>query len=255
MGAVYGTQRVSLSQNLMKKDYRTISPKKGFSLAEVIITIVIAAMIMVAVLMIYDNVRNRAESINQKLGEYILPNEILHRIAEDIDRIVAPGSDAQITINNKYENGFSTGQLIIISRIYDNQNRPQIFEKVVWQSNYDPDMNRLMLYRSHSGITEEDKFLSQQEAQWRERKMELFVPLCTGVSFFRIEAIKGQNVNDKWSGNSLPGAVVATISFGQPIESPLGGFTVAETEMISRTIAIDRTRKMKFTFVKENVEL
>ena len=239
----------------MRKSYRKLIRNDGFSLAEVIVTIVIAAMILLSVLTIYGNVRNRADSINQKLGEYILPNEILHRIADDIDRIVAPGADAQITINNRYDNGFSTAQLIITSRIYDNRNNQQIFEKVIWQSNYDPDINRLMLYRSHSGITEEDKLLSQQKAEGQERRMELFVPLCTGVSFFRIEAIRGQNINDKWSGDSLPGAVVVTISFGQPVESPLGGFTVAEAERVSRTIAVDRTRKIRFAFKKENVAL
>jgi len=238
----------------MKKHGITFGSRRGFSLAELLATLTIAAMITVAIFMIYDNAKKSAALIDQKLEKYTLPREILQRIAEDLDRLGTPGADTKITIENKYDSGFPTARLTITNRIYDSNSRPQVFEKVVWQTNYDPDMNRLMLYRSHSGITLEDKLLSGQEADWKEMGMELFVPLCTGVTFFRIQAVKGEQMHESWTAGTLPPAILATISFAEPFESPLGGLDVLEEEKISRTIVIDRTRKIKFIFVKNTDE-
>jgi len=223
---------------------------KGFSLAEITAALVIASMIMIAVLTIYDNVKSSAASINERLDRYTLPNEILQRIAEDLDRLVTPGLDTTITLENKYDTGFATARMVITSQIYDSNSKPRVFEKVVWQSNYDPETNRLVLYRSHSGIALEDTLLSRQEAESKEMGMELFVPICTGVSFFGIQALQGQKPISSWTSDSLPRAVEAVISFAEPIESPTGGIEIPEEEKITRTIAINRTRKIGYNFAK-----
>ncbi|MFH1615081.1 MAG: hypothetical protein ABIG61_08375 [Planctomycetota bacterium] len=224
-----------------------------FSLAEAGATLVIGAMVTVALLMFYNNMEKQAFSINSHLDEYTLPVEILQRIAEDMDRVVTPGSDLKIRITNTYSSGFRTARLIITSEIVNNDSKPQTFEKIVWQSSYDITTNRLTLYRSHSGINVEDALLSKQEEEWKEMKLELFVPLCTGVSFFQVQALKNSQLLDDWTTDALPHGVVVTISFADPVETTMG-LDIPTEKLISRTIAVDRTRKITFNFTKKKDE-
>ncbi|MBA7698919.1 hypothetical protein ES703_107602 [subsurface metagenome] len=148
----------------------------GFSLAEVLAALMIAAMVLVAVLGIYSRAETSAVAITRKLDEFRLPSEVLQRIAEDLDRMVTPGSDTRITVENKTEKGYPTARLIIVNTIYDSKNKRQVFEQIIWQSSFDNDANGLVLYRSHTGIALEDKLLDEQRKSWE--KAFSFVPTC-----------------------------------------------------------------------------
>jgi hypothetical protein len=69
-----------------------------------------------------------------------------------------------------------------------------------------------------------------------------------------VQVPKDEEFQDKWSGPSLPYGVVVTISFAEPYKTISGTFDVPETEKISRTIAINRTRKIDFQVIKEEDE-
>lgn len=230
---------------------RLLRQKLGFSLAEVLVALTIGAMVLVAVLGIYSRAESSAAAITRKLDSSRLPSEVLQRIAEDLDRTVAPGADTKVTIDNKFENGFSTAQLTVLKTIYDSKNKEQTFEKIIWQTSYDNDANGLVLYRSHSGIALEDKLLDEQKEDWEK---ELFVPVCTGVTFFKIQVPRGGNLQDKWTGDSLPSGIVVTISFAKPFKTLAGTLDVPDEEKVTRNIAIDRTRKIKFILVKKEDE-
>ncbi|HDZ69106.1 MAG TPA: hypothetical protein ENH43_01650 [Phycisphaerales bacterium] len=94
----------------------------------------------------------------------------------------------------------------------------------------------------------EDKLLDEQKESWER---ELFVPICDGVTFFKIQVPKGEDFLDRWTSASLPKAVVVTISFTEPFKTLDGTLDVPDAEKITRTIAIDRTRKIRFIFVKK----
>jgi len=220
----------------------------GFSLAEVLVALTIGAMILVAVLSIYSRAETSAAAIVRKLDSSRLAFEVLQRIAEDLDRTVAPGADTKVTIDNKFEKGFSTAQLTVLRTIYDSRDKEQTFERIVWQTNYGNDANGLVLYRSHSGIASEDKLLDEQKEDWEK---ELFVPICTGVTFFKIQVPKGEDFQDKWTSDSLPPGIVVTISFAEPFKTLDGTLDVPDEGKVTRNIAIDRTRKIKFTLVKK----
>lgn len=226
---------------------KTLKQHLAFSLVETLAALVIAAMILSVLLMLYNRARTSALAITKSLDGYRLPVEILQRIAEDLDRLAAPGTDRRITIKNKIDAGYQTARLTVSNQIYDSKNKPRIFEKVVWQANYDPDVDSLVLYRSHSGLSLEDKLLDKEFVDTKDP--ELFIPLCCGLSFFRIEVPQGEELLEKWTGSVLPKAVVATISFATPFKAVGGGLDVLESEKITRTIAIDRTRKIKFEIV------
>ena len=233
------------------KKIRIISEKlPGFSLAEMLAALVIGTMVFVAVLGIYSRAENSANAVMHKLDSSRLSAEVIQSIAEDIDRmLVTTGSDTKITIDNKFEHGYPTAKLEILKTIYDKKDNKQIFEKIVWQSSYDNAVGGLVLYRSHSGIAAEDKLLDEQKENWEK---ELFVPVCAGVTFFRIQVPKDaefKDFQDEWTDDALPYGIVVTISFTEPVKTVAGTFDVPDTEKITRTIAVDRTRKIKFTFV------
>jgi len=235
----------------MKKTANTSGDLPGFSLAEVLAALIIGAMVLVSVLGIYSRAERSAAAITRKLDISRPACEVLQRIAEDLDGIIASGPDTKITIENKFENGYSTARLRIVKTIYDRNNREQTFENIVWQTNYDSDANSLVLYRSHSGIAGEDKLLDEQKEDWEK---ELFVPICSGVTFFKIQVPAGEDFQDKWTSSSLPPGIVVTMSFAQPFKTLAGTLDVPDAEKITRTIALDRTRKIKFIFVKKEEE-
>lgn len=233
----------------MKEGSNIIRNRKGFSLAELLAALTIAAMVLVAVLGIYSRAENSAAAVTRKLSSSQLPSEILQRIAEDLDRIILSDQDTKITIENKFEKGLPTARLTIQKNINDSRNQEQIFEKIVWQTDFDYDTgtNSLALYRSHSGMALEDKLLDEKRENWE--KTYSFVPICTDITFFKIQVPRGDNIEDfvdSWAGPIPPPGIVVTISFAKPFETVGGTLDVPEAEKIIRTIAIDRTRKIKF---------
>ncbi|MDD5064762.1 MAG: prepilin-type N-terminal cleavage/methylation domain-containing protein [Phycisphaerae bacterium] len=230
--------------------YKIYGRRSGFSLAEVLVAMAIGAMVLVAVLGIYNRAETSAAAITRKLDSSRLPFEVLQRITEDLDRTAAP-SDTKITVENKFENGFSTARLTILKTIYNDRNQKRTFEEIVWQTNYDNDANGLVLYRSHSGIAMEDKLLDEQKEDWER---ELFVPICTGVTFFKIQVPVGEELKDDWTSDSLPPGIVVTISFAEPFKTLTGVLDIPENEKIVRNMAIDRTRANKFVFAKKEGE-
>jgi len=216
-------------------------------LAEVLAALTIAAMVLVALIRIYSRAENSAAAVTRKLDGARLPSEIMQRIAEDLDRIIASGSDTRIVIDStKFDQGYQKAQMTIVKSIYDSKNQEQTFEEIVWLAGYDyeSDSGGLVLYRSHSGMAVEDKLLDKQRQSWEQNYP--LVPICRGVTFFKIQVPRGENFLDKWSSTSLPPGITVTISFAEPFKTVRGTLDVPDEEKITRTIAIDRTRKIRF---------
>jgi hypothetical protein len=218
----------------------------GFTLAEVLAALTIGSMVMIIVLAIYSRAQTGAAGVVKKLENDRLPREVLQRISEDLDRVVATGQDTQINIDNKLQDGFSGARLEIVKQIIDSKNQPQILEKIVWQSAIEPDSGQLTLYRSHSGIAMEDSLLDSEKKDWQR---ELFIPICTGLTFFRIEIPQegSDTPLDKWAGETLPNGITILLSLAKPQKSVGGTLEVSDEDKIFRSIAIDRTRKPAFT--------
>lgn len=228
---------------LIATEYRSMT-RRAFSLAEVLVALVIAASILATALGIYSRYEHSADVIARKLDSSQLPLEIMQRIAEDLDKAVSRGSGTKVTVENKLEQGFPTARLTIRRTIQNKRNQEQTFEEITWQTSLDADANSLALYRSHSGMAMEDKLLDEKRAGWEENYP--FVPICNGITFFKIQIPMGENFQDKWTSASLPPGITVTLSFARPFRTVRGTLDVLDTEKIIRTIAIDRTRKIKF---------
>ena len=236
----------------IKKIFGTSKSRTGFSLAELITSLTIGAMVLVAVLVVYNRAERTAAAVSRKLDSSQLPSEVMQRIAEDLDGIITTGEDTKILIENKFDNGFPTARLTITKTFFDNKNQEQVFENIVWQTSHDIESNfeGLVLYRSHGGIALEDKLLDNSKSGWER---ELFVPICAGVTFFRIQVPWGETYLDRWTSTSLPPGIEITLSFGEPFKTVSGYLDVSDEDKIIRTIAIDRTRKLKFSVQKRDL--
>jgi hypothetical protein len=216
----------------------------AFTLVETLAALTIGTMALIVVLAIYNRGQAGANAVFNKLESNRLPREVLQRIAEDLDNVMSAGEDARMSIDNKFQDGFPAARMEITRLVNDAKNQPQQFERIVWQSSIEPDTGLLALYRSHAGIVLEDKLLDEQKEVWQR---ELFVPICTGLTFFRIEIPRGEVVIDKWAEEKPPTAIKITMSFAEPYKTATGTYDVPEEDKIVRTIAIDRTRKPAFS--------
>ena len=232
--------------------YKTGGQHKGFSLAEVLAALTIGAMILVSVLGIYNRLERCSTAVTDRLDRSRLNSEVLQRIAEDLDRITFSGTDTRITVANKLDNLYQTARLEILKTIYDGKNNKQTFEKIVWQTSFDYESaaDGLVLYRSYTGMNDEDKVLDESRASWE--KSFSFVPICTGITVFKIQIPQGQTLRNEWSSDSPPKGLVVTVSFAEPFKTVEGSLDVLDEEKTIRTIAVDRTRKVNFKLVERN---
>ncbi len=235
---------------MVKKQNKTCLYDNGFSLTELLAAMVISTLVLVASLGVFGQMRRSTTRINQRIDENQLPNEILQRIAEDLDKVKTPVlsnvADTKITIRNKLDNLFQSAQLKIVRTVYNNKNTAQTFEEIIWQSNYDFDTDSLILYRSHKGLTIEDRILGQEKEQW---KRELFIPVASGLTLFKIDVPKEDDeFVESWDSDKLPVGVRISLSFVQPFEAVDGKFDVLEDEMVVRMVTIDRSRNIKFEY-------
>lgn len=255
--------------------------KRGFTLVEMMAVLIIAVLIMLAVVGIYGRLRDAAANVHSKLDGGMTPRLVAQRIAEDLDRLAAPGLDTKVTLENKFQGGFNLTRLIIENRIINKAQQPEVFEKVTWQTSYDAYENRLVLYRAHSGVNLEDKLIDQELAEKQQGEREMFIPVAEGLSFFSIQvpqveagekpkenldedALEDLNYSlnleevtyePKWDGKDLPKAVTVMLSFADFVTDMFGNSVVPEESIYYRTIAIDRTRMIPFKFVKKTYDL
>ncbi|MHC4075627.1 MAG: PilW family protein [Planctomycetota bacterium] len=238
---------------LYKADDRGYAEREnGFSLAEMLVALTIGAMILVAVLTIYNRTETAAAAIISKIDSSRLPAEILQRIAEDLDR-VSFSTNTKITAENKLSGLYPAAKLEILKSIYNDKNKKITFERIVWVASSEADGDGMVLYRSHSGLAGEDKLLDAKKEDWQR---ELFVPICNGLTYFKIQIPQpeGKEPLERWTSDKLPNGVLVTISFEAPHKTLSGVFEVADEDKMNRMIAIDRTRKINFNFLKKVVE-
>jgi prepilin-type N-terminal cleavage/methylation domain-containing protein len=230
--------------NKIKRPSKISGTRTGFSLAEVLAAVTIGSMILVAALSIYNRAEKSAAKVTKTLQSTQLSSEVIQRIAEDLDRIISSDSDTTINIQNKLKNGFPAAKLTITKKIKDSKNKEQTFEEIVWQSLYDYESpaTGLVLYRGYSGKALEDKLLDKNKD---DLELKRSAPVCSGVTFFEINAIRNEKPVNKWDGPP-PTGITVTLSFAEPFKSANGSLDVPEMEKDTRTIAIDRTRKILF---------
>jgi hypothetical protein len=221
------------------------SCRAGFSLGEMIVTVVIAAMILTAILTVYGRANHAADAVLSKIETPSLASEVLHLIAQDL-RSTLGAEELTVQVRNGFDNGFARAELVLRRTFHDKDDKEQALQEIIWRAGYDRggDTSGLIIYRSYNGAAPEDKLLDQGREDWE--KNYPFVPVCRGVTFFQIQACKGEELVDQWTTPAPPAGVKVTLSFGEPYQTVGGTLDVMEEEKVSRTLVIDATRKIKF---------
>lgn len=227
------------------------SRHRGISLAEILAALIIGSMVLVAMLGIHRRAERASAAVNRKLDSSRLPGEILQRIAEDIDKLISPGSETKITIEPGIQHGYQGAKMTILRTIKDSKNKDVVLDEIIWQSYYDieSDMDGLVLYRAHSGISLEDTVLDKEREDWE--KGYPMVPICSGIMFFEIGVPSGENFLDKWTSDKLPKGIRVSISFTKPIQNADGEIEMLDEYKTTRTVAVDRTRSITFDLMSE----
>jgi hypothetical protein len=208
--------------------------------------VIIGALVLAAVLGVYGQVNRAAEAILTRIDSPSWAAEVLQLIAKDLDRALG-AENVTLQIRNGLDNTFQRGELVLRRTYHDNENKEQTLEQITWRAGYDHEGSSpgLILYRSYEGIGQEDKLFDDERQEWE--KLYPFVPICRGLMFFQVQAIQGDQLLDQWPTSAPPPGVKITISFGRPVETVRGIYEVAERDKITRTVAIDVTRKIAFT--------
>jgi hypothetical protein len=162
-----------------------------------------------------------------------------------------------VIVRNKLKNGYNISQLIIENRFFGDAapNKPQLAERITWQSDFDPYTSTLILYRAHSGIRLEDGLIDRDQLDKQEQGIEQFVPLATGITHFELLIPSGEMLVREWGQPDLPKAIRVLLSFGAPVQTETGDWIIPEQDLFVRTIAINRTRPYIYQFVKKDFDL
>ncbi len=214
---------------------------RGYSLGEMLAALVIGAMVLTAILGVYGRVQQASQAVIARMDTPALAAEVLQLIARDLDRTI--GADGvTIEIRNGIDDGFSRAQLTLRQIYHDAQGNEQTLYQIIWQAarDYDSGAAGLVVYRSYEGVIPEDKLFEEHRRAGEQNYP--FVPICKGVTYFRVDVPTEDRYVDQWSGTTLPVGVRVSLSLAEPYEAANGLRTVPEDEIQTRTVALDRTR-------------
>jgi prepilin-type N-terminal cleavage/methylation domain-containing protein len=236
----------------MKKNRKILKSRQGFSLAEVLAAMMIGSMVLISVLTVYNRAEHAAASVTKTLSQSRNPYEALQLIAEDLDKTTGNEGDTNFVIVNRYINDYAAAMLAIQVRYKDPTDKQQQYETILWQcnSNYKGDANDMVLYRSCEGIVPEDKLLDKSKDK---AERSAYVPICRGVTYFNMKIYTGKDKPADVFPGGTPLGIIITISFAKPFKNSDGHYEVPDNEKYTRTIAINKSRKIKFD-VTENEE-
>ena len=112
----------------MKIHVRQSGRYSGFSLAEMLAAIVIAAMVLTAVLAVYGRANRASEAVLAKIEAPMMAMEVLQLIARDIDRIMETG-DLEVQVQNGLDNGHPSAELVLRRTYKDAKNEKRSLKR------------------------------------------------------------------------------------------------------------------------------
>ena len=180
-----------------RHSHRRWDYRPGFSLGEMLATVIIGAMILTAILGIYGRANQAANAVLAKVESPAMASEVLQLIARDLDRTFG-ADDVVVQIRNGFDRGFPRAELVLRRVFHDKDTKEQVLEEITWRAAYDAEGSTpgLIIYRSREGMGREDKLPEDQRKDWE--KSYPFVPICRGATFFQIQAYKGEEIVDQW---------------------------------------------------------
>ena len=99
------------------KTKKTIYYKCAFSLVELLAVLVISTLLIIGAISVYSQMQHSANELDTAVYDQQHTYEVLHRISEDLDKIIAPlsgnANDTKISIVNKLDEFYKSAQIKI----------------------------------------------------------------------------------------------------------------------------------------------
>jgi hypothetical protein len=110
---------------------------------------------------------------------------------------------------------------------------------------YDPLIDQMTLYRSHSGLNLEDAVVDNMRSG--DTPLDVFVPVCPGLTFFGVYALTGaEEPETQWQKQVMPNGILLQVSLAPMVQMEDGSFVLPEQSIVSRAVAVDRTRSINY---------
>ncbi len=232
----------------------------GFALVELLTALFIVCILVIALTTIYDSSTKAISAINQRIEKGGATSEIMWLIVDDITKASSADTDTTFLLKTKIFDGAALYRLEIASKVFDNTGKELIYQKVIWQSDYDIYTRTISLYRSKGGMMPLDPVLGAEQAG--QSQSDIFVPVCHGLTYFTIQipqvqdTPQGQIVNylDQWGNDEMPGGVIVDLSFEQPVEYVTGEVEVLPEDRLIESISLNRSKEYKFQFIAKDLD-
>ncbi len=232
----------------------------GFALVELLTALFIVCILVISLTTIYDASTRAIASVNQRIEKGSSTSEIMRLIVDDITKASSAGTDTTFTLKSKLSGGAALYRFEIASKIYDNTGKELIYQKVIWQSDYDFITDTISLYRSAGGMMPSDPIASTQAKE--NPQSDIFIPVCQGLTYFTIkvpqiqDTPQGQIVDylDQWANDEMPGGVVVELSFEPPVEYVTGEIEVLPEDRLVESISLNRSKEYRFQFVAKDLD-
>ncbi|AQQ72257.1 hypothetical protein SMSP2_02638 [Limihaloglobus sulfuriphilus] len=225
---------------------------RGITMAELLAGLIISAMVVSTAVALYMNIQRSLRSIESEINKSSLSEEVMQLLAEDLDRIGSADFDVSLSLEKRQNNGYEIFKLEIKNLLYGSDNKPVEFETIIWQTDYNIDTDKLILYRGRTGLGPEDPVLDTHAREYPENM--IFVPVCDGITYFKLEVYNGQAFGDSWSGKTMPTGIRGEISFSDPIVGIDGSLQLLQEDIYTRMIALNREKNLQFRFEKKDLE-
>ncbi|AQQ09380.1 Type II secretory pathway, component PulJ [Sedimentisphaera cyanobacteriorum] len=226
--------------------------RKGLTLLELLAALAVTSIILITMVTLLYASQNTLKTINTELDASTRSQEILQKIAEDINEFAAEGENVTFKLESKNTPEGLLYRFEMTNYFNTTSNQKDVFKKVVWQSDFDVMLGTFVIYRSRSGMQLEDSVVSTEQKQNPER--EIYVPVTTGATYFSLQAYDNDKLLDEWKDDDMPGAMFIGVSFDPPVELITGEVVVPEEDRFYRTVSVSRARNYDFKFVEKDLE-
>jgi len=234
--------------------------RRAFALVELLTALFIVCILVMALTTIYESSTNAIAAINQRIEKGASTSEIMRLIVDDVTKASSADTDTSFTLRSKLSGGIALYRLEIASKIYDNSGKELVYQKIIWQSDYDLFTGTISLYRCSGGMIPADPVLSTEAKE--NPQSDIFVPVCQGLTYFTIQipqiqdTPEGQIINylDQWEAAEMPGGVIVDLSFEPPVEYVTGETEVLIEDRLIESISLNRSREYRFQFIAKDLD-
>ena len=176
--------------NLNNLRHKALAP--AFSILELLATMVIMAMLTVAVLEVLHRIESKSQLLHQQMLYHGSINHSLNQLVDDV--IAASTNNIQLTVDSSSYGWHDTARLTIRSGTTSGKSKST--DRIDWVSvprYLDNQQTDLVLYRRHQGIS--------------GGKDAIYIPICDNLYSFQVELLDQKGLP---TDSVAPKLIVAT---------------------------------------------